>query len=85
MSGFVILLQSDVDALLEDWADIDFDPFWKPMAYVVRCRNQGAPFAEKECGYAHEGPCTLEVGGRLIHAELPNGEMAWVHQNGENQ
>ena len=70
MSGYVILLQSDVDALMEEWGDLDTDPFWKPIPHVLTCRNQGAPFAEAPCGFTHEGPCTLTVHrAQRTHAE----------------
>jgi hypothetical protein len=59
-SGYVVLHQSDVDALNEEF-DLTGDPFWEPLPITVRCRNQGSPCNERACGFCHEGPCKLEV------------------------
>jgi hypothetical protein len=63
VNGYVILRQTDADALMEEWGDLDADPFWRPVPYVLGCRNQGAPFPEAPCGFCHEGPCALFAKG----------------------
>ena len=35
-SSFVVLRRFDVEALLEEWGDLDEDPFWKPLGDSVR-------------------------------------------------
>ena len=52
-----------------------------------RCRNQGAPFPQQQCGFHHEGWCDVQVlqgGDRRYQAECPNcgwhtREAEWRH------
>lgn len=36
MPAFVTLRRSNVEALLEEWADLDEDPFWQPLDITDR-------------------------------------------------
>ena len=31
MSGYVVLRSAHVDALVEEWGDLEQDPFWQPV------------------------------------------------------
>ena len=52
-----------------------------------RCRNQGAPFPQQQCGFHHEGWCDVRVlqgEDRRYQAECPNcgwhtREAEWRH------
>ena len=54
---------------------------------MERCRNQGAPFPQQQCGFHHEGWCDVRVlqgRDRRYQAECPNcgwhtREAEWRH------
>jgi hypothetical protein len=35
--SFIVLRRFDVEALLEEWGDLDSDPFWKPIDPKSAC------------------------------------------------
>lgn len=61
MSGYTVICNAYVEALLEEYGDLDEEPFWKPERIELRCQNQGAAFAQRPCGFCHEGPCVIHV------------------------
>ena len=51
-----------------------------------RCRNQGAPFPQQQCGFHHEGWCDVRVlqgGDRRYQAECPN--CGWHTREAESK
>lgn len=60
-NGYVVLRASDVEALCEEWGDLDRDPFWRPQSVHYHCRNQGMALPAAPCGFHHDGDCAVRV------------------------